>query len=122
MKRDFLLYMDDIIESIQRIDEYISGLDYEQFAEDPKLVDAVSRRLEIIGEAVKNIPSEIKERQPDLRWKGIIGMRDVLAHGYFGIDPKRVWNIVKNDLQALKQGMTALKAGIEEEKNGGNHG
>jgi len=118
MKRDFMLYVDDIIESIQRIDDYLFGLDYEQFAEDLKLVDAVSRRLEIIGEAVKNIPAETKEKRSDLPWKGIVGMRDVLAHGYFGIDPKRVWNIVKNDLPPLRQGITALKADIElEEKD-----
>ncbi|MFA6328096.1 MAG: DUF86 domain-containing protein [Candidatus Micrarchaeia archaeon] len=118
MKRDYLLYMDDIIESIQRIDEYLLGLSYEQFAEDLKLVDAVSRRLEIIGEAVKNIPVETKEKQPGLPWKGIVGMRDVLAHGYFGIDPKRVWNIAKNDLPSLRQGITALKASIENEGKG----
>jgi uncharacterized protein with HEPN domain len=97
MKRDALLYVEDILESISKIEEYTRGLSETRFVEDALIQDAVIRRLEVMGEAVKNIPATVRKRYPEIRWKEIAGMRDVVIHGYFGVDARRVWKVVRDD-------------------------
>ncbi|MBY0434586.1 MAG: DUF86 domain-containing protein [Cyclobacteriaceae bacterium] len=101
-ERDVSLFVDDIIESIQRIEEYTSNLTEAQFEASLEKQDAVFRRLEIIGEAVKNIPKETRSKFPNVPWQHIAGLRDVITHNYFGLIPKRIWNIIKNDIPSLK--------------------
>jgi len=96
------VYLDDILESISRIEEYVAGRTEDDFREDAMLQDSVIRRLEIIGEAVKNIPPEMKKRYPEVDWKVIAGARDIFAHAYFRVNPKRVWRVVAEDLPNLK--------------------
>ncbi|KCZ71015.1 hypothetical protein ANME2D_03044 [Candidatus Methanoperedens nitroreducens] len=103
MKRDVKLYLQDIWESILAIEEYTGTLTEEEFYKNRQVQDAVLRRLEIIGEAVKNIDKHFRNRYPDIAWKKIAGMRDVLIHAYFGINMKRVWGVVKKDIPELKQ-------------------
>lgn len=80
MSRDWLLYLDDIQESGAKIFRYIQGMTFETFVDDERTYDAVVRNLEIIGEAVKNVPFTIRERYPDVQWRKIAGLRDILAH------------------------------------------
>lgn len=102
MHRDYKLYLDDILESINLIFTYVDKLDYEAFAADQKTFDAVVRNLEIIGEAARNLPDEIKLSIAGIEWKKITGLRNLLAHEYFGINKQIVWDIIQNKLLPLK--------------------
>ena len=106
--RDHRLYLDDILEAIHRIQKYTKGLSLNKLAGDTLVLDAVVRNLEIIGEAAKNIPAPIKEKHPEIEWKKISGMRDILAHEYFGIDFEVILDIVKNKLPTLKVRVSAI--------------
>lgn len=102
MKRDTKLYLQDILECIELIGKYTNGMSKDDFGSDVTIQDAVMRRLEIIGEATKNLPNELKQKYPDIPWKDITGMRDVLTHDYFGIDLERVWGTITRRLPGLK--------------------
>ena len=88
MPRDYKLYLEDIIESIEKIQEYIAAMSFDQFCVDRKTQDAVVRNLEVIGEAARNLQEEIKDRIADIEWKKITSLRNLLAHEYFGINQK----------------------------------
>ena len=103
MKRDTCLFIDDILENIELIEKSVKKLSKEKFKLNRLIVDATIRRLEIIGEAVKNIPNALRVRYPEIPWKNIAGFRDVIIHGYFGIDLDLVWKIIKEDLIKLKK-------------------
>lgn len=109
--RDYKLYLDDIIEAAKRIEKYTKGLTLEKFKKDNLVLDGVVRNLEIIGEAVKNIPTNVKDKHPDIEWKKIAGLRDILAHEYFGIDIEILWDIVENKLPDLKKELSRLLKG-----------
>lgn len=110
MKRDIRVYVEDILEAIEKIEEYMKGLNAdEDFYNNTQLQDAVLRRLEIIGEAVKNIPQEFKGRYLDIPWKQIAGMRDILIHEYFGVNLKRALKVVKEDLADFKIEILRIK-------------
>jgi len=116
MKRDVMLYVEDILESIARIEEYTAGCNERDFEDDPKLKDAVNRRLEIIGEAVKNIPPARLGDFPQTPWKKIAGTRDVLIHGYFGVTYERIWEVVKDELPRLKHDAIKLREMLAAEE------
>ena len=102
MPRDYKVYLEDILEAIGKVREYTSGMSQATFFDDSKTVDAVVRNLEIIGEAVKNIPEEIRSQYPDVEWKKIGGLRDILIHEYFGIDVEIIWDILQVKLPILE--------------------
>lgn len=102
MFRDHRLYLDDILEAISRIHEYTVELDYESFRQDRKTQDAVIRNLEVIGEAASRLPESIRAAAPDVEWRKIIGLRNILAHEYFGVSLPIVWDVVQNKLDLLK--------------------
>ena len=101
-KRDYRDFLDDIIQTIDKIERFTKGMDYENFSADEKTIFAVVRGLEVIGEAVKNIPDEVKEDNPEMPWSEIAGMRNKLIHAYFGVDLSVVWMTVKSDLPELE--------------------
>jgi len=103
MPRDSKLYLQDILECIENINEYVTGLTFNTFIKDRKTIDAVIRNLEIIGEASRNIPHEIRDDHPEIKWRGIIGLRNILVHVYYSLTLKIVWDIVKNELPTLHE-------------------
>jgi len=101
MSRDYRLFLGDIRQSCGRIQVYVTGMTREAFLADEKTYDAVLRHLMIIGEAVKNIPQNIRDQYPTVEWKQISRFRDFAVHHYFGIDVKIVWNIVSVEVPEL---------------------
>lgn len=103
MQKNPNIFLTHILESIEWIEKGIEGISKNQFIQDVPSQDIVIRRLEIIGEAVKNLPGGFKKKYPNIPWKKISGLRDKLIHGYFGIDLELVWEIVKKDLPPFKE-------------------
>ncbi len=103
-----------MLDCMNKILEYVNGYEYDQFSNDEKTIDAVVRNIEIIGEAAKHLSDNIKNRDPQIPWKAIVGMRDKLAHDYFGVDVLFVWNTVKADIPFLKEKVSVLLDRIDE--------
>ncbi len=112
-KKESSIFLEHILESIKDIESYSKDISKKKFFNDRQLQDAIVRRVEIIGEAVKNIPDNVKNKYVTVSWKEIIGTRDIFIHQYFGIDLEIVWNIVKKDLPDLKK---KIKKILETEK------
>ena len=100
--RDYKLYLRDILAALDSIEEFVAGMDLDAFQADDKTTSAVMRKLEIIGEATKQIPSDIRRNHPDVPWKEMAGMRDKLIHFYFGVDYQLVWRAIKQRLPRIK--------------------
>lgn len=103
MKKDSMVFLEHILGSITKIEEFTEGMFREDFLESVKTQDAVIRRLEILGEASKNLPAEFRENHPEVKWSDIMRTRDKLVHGYFGVDLNLAWDILENDLPVLKK-------------------
>ncbi|MBW4486510.1 MAG: DUF86 domain-containing protein [Trichocoleus desertorum ATA4-8-CV12] len=112
MSRNIALYLDDILNSISKIERYTDNLTRESFAADERTFDAVAYNLQMIGEAVKNIPDGLRDRYPQIEWRKIAGLRDILAHAYFLVDDEIIWDIVQTKLARLHDCITALKADL----------
>jgi len=115
MKRDLILFIHDILENIELIEDSTEKISSSKFKLDRLLFDATMRRLEIIGEAVKNIPESFRDKYPAVPWKKISGLRDILIHAYFGIQSEIIWNIIKKDLPELKKQIKEILE--KEDKN-----
>lgn len=114
MKRDPLLLIDDILESIALIQQYTESATKEAFLNDHQMQDAIIRRLEIMGEAVKNIPTTLKKKYSSIPWKQIAGMRDVVCHEYFGVRMDRIWKVVRKDLPELNMHIQKIRDDLRE--------
>ncbi|BAW96758.1 hypothetical protein NIES970_16970 [[Synechococcus] sp. NIES-970] len=102
MSRSLRLYLNDILTSIEKIQSYAKNLTYEELCEDSQTIDAIAHNLQIIGEATKQIPNSLREQYPQIEWKKIAGLRDIIAHTYFRINTKIVWSIVQTKLNPLQ--------------------
>jgi len=109
MNRDYKLFLKDIRDSIDQIEEYTKGTSEEQFKKDIKIQDAVIRRLEIIGEASKRIPRSVKELNNKIPWEKISSFRDFVTHSYFEASLSRIWLIVKIDLPPIRINLKSIK-------------
>ena len=106
--RNYKLYLNDILQAINKIGKYTKGLTSKTLKKNELIIDGCVRNLEIIGEAAKNIPLEIKEKYPDIEWNKIAALRNILIHEYFGIDIEILWDIIKNKLPDLKKKVSHL--------------
>lgn len=113
-KRDFKIFIMDILESIERIESYTKNKTENEFFDNYEKQDAIMKRLEVIGEAVKHIPKEFKEKHSKIPWKDISGMRDKLIHEYFGVVMERVWDTAKNDIPKFKNQISELLKNLEK--------
>lgn len=111
-KRDIRLYLADIEESIAAIEEFTAGLEYESFAADRKTYSATLREFIVIGEAIANIPDEVKNRVPSIEWRLIKDFRNFIVHEYFGVDSRIVWDAVRKELPLLKPEIERLRQAL----------
>jgi len=102
-KRGDKLYFEDIVSSIEKIESYVVGMNFETFSADHKTIDAVVRNLSIIGEASNNLSEKIKSVNTDIPWSEIIGMRNKIIHEYFGVDEEILWKTVQEDIPEFKK-------------------
>ena len=114
MKKDPIIFIDLILESILLIETYIQNHTEESFNESRQLQDSCIRRLEIIGEAIKNLPLRLKTAIPQIPWRNVAGMRDILIHEYFGVDLELTWRVLSKELPILKRNISSLRSSITD--------
>ena len=108
MRRDYRVYLEDIRDAIAKVEKYTAGLPWEDFVGNEEKVDAVVRNLEILGEAAKHVPAHMRSKHPEVEWRKIAGLRDMLIHKYFGTDLEIVWDIIGNKLPTLKSQILSI--------------
>lgn len=107
-RREPLLLLGDIVESIQKIQNYTHGFDSHDFVQDEKTIDAVIRNFEIIGEAANRLPDEVKDAYPQVNWHRIRGFRNRIVHDYMGVDLDIIWKIITSDLEDLRKNIQGI--------------
>lgn len=108
MSRDEIIYLQDIAQSCEKISHFTTGFSQADLVRDEKTYDAVVRNLEIIGEAAKHISDDLRKQLPDIEWRKAAGLRDMLAHAYFGIDDDILWDVVQNKVPQLAKAINAF--------------
>ena len=108
MSRDVWLYLQDIATSATKVLVYTHGMDSDSFLADDRTYDAVLRNLELIGEATKHVPESFRQQHPTIDWRRMAGLRDILAHAYFGVDDSILWDLIQHKIPALTEAMAGL--------------
>ncbi len=108
-KRSLEFLIEDIWDSIEKIERYIENMTQDNFQNDEKTTDAVVRNLEIIGEAAGRLPENFTDQHSEIEWVKIIGLRNRIVHEYFGVDLQIIWQILKNDLPAFKESLKKIR-------------
>jgi uncharacterized protein with HEPN domain len=116
-KREYIDYLRDILDSATKARRFVEGVEFDTFAASEEKIFAVFHSLQVIGEAAKNIPESIRKRCPEIPWREVCGMRDRLIHGYFGVNLRRVWETVQNDLPVLQTAIARALSELEATKN-----
>lgn len=101
MKREYDDYLRDMLENAEKAISFVQGMDYDGFCKDDKAMYAVIRAFEIIGEAARQIPDDVRQANPEIQWREITAMRNKLTHEYFGVNTKVVWRTVQEDLPVI---------------------
>lgn len=115
MRKDPRIYLDDILFSIGLIEQYIAGLTFKKFDESYDAQDKVLRRLEIIAEAAKRLPPEIRLENPAVPWQSIIGLRNIISHTYDEVNLEEIWTIIKNHLPKTKKQIEKIRSKIQKD-------
>ena len=108
-------YLNDMLEAAPEAEGFLRDVDFDDFASNVEKIRAVTKSLEIVGEAAKHVPESMRERYPGVPWRDIAGMRDSLAHGYFSVDLARVWDTVRKDLPSLRDHLDLILAELSGE-------
>lgn len=114
MSRDWTLLLEDILDACRLVEQFTAGISEKAFGRDVMVFHATVRNLEIIGEATKQLPDDVKARMPEVDWRGAARFRDVIAHRYFALDPAVVWDIVKTKIPGVKQATARLLAEMDQ--------
>jgi len=114
IRRSPNLFIDDMLDAMDKIMRYTKGLDYDDFRVDDRTIDAVLRNLEVIGEAAKNIPPGTKKENPEVPWKNMIGLRNITIHEYFGVDPTIIWEIITKNIPETAPKIKKLRQKLRE--------
>jgi uncharacterized protein with HEPN domain len=117
MNREFLDFIEDILDGMSKAEALLEKVNYSRFETDFRINFAVVRALEIIGEAAKRIPDDVRLRYPDIPWKGMVGMRERIIHGYDNVDLQIVWGVVKLDIPQIKPKIEGILTDYEGESN-----
>ena len=107
-ERDFIMYLEDILQCTKKIHTWTRNMTQEEFLSDGKTQDAIIMNIGIIGEATKNLPLAIKRKYPGVSWKKMVGMRNILVHEYFGINLKKVWKTIQQDIPDIKEKISKI--------------
>ena len=113
-KRSSELLVEDIWESIEKIERYTEGMTQNNFQSDEKTTDAVVRNLEIIGEAAGRLPEDFTDQHSEIEWVKIIGLRNRIVHEYFGVDLQIIWQILKKDLPVFKESLKNIRSELND--------
>ncbi|MBU1121441.1 MAG: DUF86 domain-containing protein [Candidatus Omnitrophica bacterium] len=115
MKRNYKLFIEDILAAMNKIAEYVKSLSCEDFAKNEMAQDAVIRKIEIIGEAAGNVPEDIKVKYQNIPWKKMVGLRNITIHEYFGVDLDIVWEIVTKNIPETKEDIQKVLEDMDRE-------
>jgi uncharacterized protein with HEPN domain len=113
-KKTCKIFLQDILDSINKIETYSQEMTFDEFAANSLVFDAVVRNLEIIGEAARNIPEEVRAEYSSIEWKRMIGLRNIMIHEYFGIDINIVWEIINKNIPSTKPKLEAMMKNVDK--------
>ena len=113
-KDDSRFRLGHILEAIDKISTYIHDVTFDEFSRDSMIFDAVARNLEIVGEAARNIPEEVRDQHNEIPWREMLGMRNILAHGYMTLDMPTIWQTITEDLPDMRPHLEAILAAVED--------